>query len=79
MSTTSSSTIYEVGMIGNNGGFSGAFTPQGDNWTDEFAIALAQALNSITWPDGMSFAVVRYDQVQTNTAVDLTQSPPVFD
>jgi hypothetical protein len=78
MSSESSQTTYEVSINGNGLNPGLTFYADSDNWTDEFALSLAAALNSLSWPEGTAFAIGKTVADLTSYAPDYTQDPPVF-
>jgi len=72
MSNTSDQSTWQFAMIGQQGLAGGTFGA-GDGWTDEFALALYNALNVLTWPANTSFSLVKYE-VSTTTS-QITGNP----
>lgn len=78
MSSESATDQYQVSITGSLNGLAvGNFT-SGDGWTDEFAIAFAQALNGLQWPGGNAFSITKSHIDTTQSQLDLTQNPPAF-
>jgi len=81
MSSEEVDTTYLVSINGPYGMAFGTFSSGefGDQWTDEFALSIAAALNSLTWPEGSSYYVQKVVNNKTTSDPDLTADPPVFD
>lgn len=78
MSTSNSTTVYQIVFVGPYGGFQANFTTN-DGWTDEFALQVQAALNTLTWPTNNTGTVYKITTDQTQYTADTATNPAVFD
>ena len=79
MSTETDNTSYQVQF---NGLYEIPFVVLDtviDGWTEEFLLQLAEALATLTFPEGCSIKVQKLVDVLTTYDADTTVSPAVFD